>query len=172
MSERRKGVSPNIGFVAELMRFEEAELGSRSQGVIGSGNTPVLEHSAQNSRDGYFHGTHSKSGSSASAASSASASASTAASPGAGASTPSTARSESSVPTSLDGRPTIVRHLSLIANTAMNLSADQAGSKAAKEAQAQARNARVRESLPPGVGFAGLLKMQDEQESRPGHTRR
>lgn len=32
--ERRKGISPNIGFVSELMNFEEAELGSKSVGVI------------------------------------------------------------------------------------------------------------------------------------------
>jgi hypothetical protein len=51
----------------------------------------------------------------------------------------------------------------------MNLSADQAGSKAAKDAQTQARNARVRESLPPGVGFAGMMEEQDY--GRPGHTR-
>jgi hypothetical protein len=32
--ERRKGISPNIGFVSELMNFEEAELGNKSVGVI------------------------------------------------------------------------------------------------------------------------------------------
>jgi hypothetical protein len=32
--ERRKGISPNIGFVSELMNFEEAELGSKSIGVV------------------------------------------------------------------------------------------------------------------------------------------
>ena len=32
--ERRKGISPNIGFVSELMDFEEAELGSKSVGVV------------------------------------------------------------------------------------------------------------------------------------------
>jgi hypothetical protein len=32
--ERRKGISPNIGFVSELMNFEEAELGSKSVGVV------------------------------------------------------------------------------------------------------------------------------------------
>jgi len=31
--ERRKGISPNIGFVLELMTFEEQELGSKSNGV-------------------------------------------------------------------------------------------------------------------------------------------
>ena len=31
--ERRKGISPNIGFVSELMTFEEQELGSKSIGV-------------------------------------------------------------------------------------------------------------------------------------------
>lgn len=41
--ERRKGISPNIGFVSELMNFEEQELGNKSNGVqpsapVGSGN--------------------------------------------------------------------------------------------------------------------------------------
>jgi len=31
--ERRKGISPNIGFVSELMNFEEQELGGKSTGV-------------------------------------------------------------------------------------------------------------------------------------------
>ncbi|KAJ7235827.1 dual specificity phosphatase [Mycena rebaudengoi] len=31
--ERRKGISPNIGFVSELMTFEEEELGGKSMGV-------------------------------------------------------------------------------------------------------------------------------------------
>jgi len=31
--ERRKGISPNIGFVSELMSFEEQELGGKSVGV-------------------------------------------------------------------------------------------------------------------------------------------
>jgi len=32
--ERRKGVSPNIGFVSELMTFEEQKLGNKSVGVV------------------------------------------------------------------------------------------------------------------------------------------
>ncbi|KAF9260422.1 hypothetical protein L218DRAFT_1079330 [Marasmius fiardii PR-910] len=32
--ERRKGISPNIGFVSELMAFEEEELGGKSVGVV------------------------------------------------------------------------------------------------------------------------------------------
>lgn len=32
--ERRKGISPNIGFVSELMNFEEHELGGKSVGVV------------------------------------------------------------------------------------------------------------------------------------------
>ncbi|KAG5646168.1 hypothetical protein DXG03_004221 [Asterophora parasitica] len=35
--ERRKGISPNIGFVSELMAFEEQELGGKSIGVHPSG---------------------------------------------------------------------------------------------------------------------------------------
>ena len=41
--ERRKGISPNIGFVSELMTFEEQELGGKSVGVVpvtpGQGDT-------------------------------------------------------------------------------------------------------------------------------------
>lgn len=36
--ERRKGISPNIGFVSELMNFEEQELGGKSIGVQPSTN--------------------------------------------------------------------------------------------------------------------------------------
>lgn len=32
--DRRKGISPNIGFVSELMTFEEQELGGKSVGVV------------------------------------------------------------------------------------------------------------------------------------------
>ncbi|EJD04926.1 uncharacterized protein FOMMEDRAFT_27210 [Fomitiporia mediterranea MF3/22] len=34
VTERRKGISPNIGFVSELMTFEEQELGGKSVGVV------------------------------------------------------------------------------------------------------------------------------------------
>lgn len=34
--DRRKGISPNIGFVSELMNFEEDELGGKSVGVVGA----------------------------------------------------------------------------------------------------------------------------------------
>lgn len=36
VTERRKGISPNIGFVSELMTFEEQELGGKSIGVVNS----------------------------------------------------------------------------------------------------------------------------------------
>lgn len=36
--ERRKGISPNIGFVSELMNFEEQELGGKSVGVVKPGD--------------------------------------------------------------------------------------------------------------------------------------
>ncbi|KAJ6463357.1 hypothetical protein C8R45DRAFT_878169 [Mycena sanguinolenta] len=36
--ERRKGISPNIGFVSELMTFEEEELGGKSIGVQPNGD--------------------------------------------------------------------------------------------------------------------------------------
>lgn len=36
VTERRKGISPNIGFVSELMSFEEQELGGKSVGVVNN----------------------------------------------------------------------------------------------------------------------------------------
>lgn len=36
--DRRKGISPNIGFVSELMNFEEEELGGKSLGVVTGSN--------------------------------------------------------------------------------------------------------------------------------------
>ena len=32
--KRRKGISPNIGFISKLMTFEELELGGKSVGVV------------------------------------------------------------------------------------------------------------------------------------------
>ncbi|KAM0747775.1 hypothetical protein T439DRAFT_81833 [Meredithblackwellia eburnea MCA 4105] len=51
VSERRKGISPNIGFVAELMRWEERERGGKSHGVFGANSNiapapPTLSHAA------------------------------------------------------------------------------------------------------------------------------
>ncbi|KZT03331.1 uncharacterized protein LAESUDRAFT_660053 [Laetiporus sulphureus 93-53] len=51
--ERRKGISPNIGFVSELMTFEEQELGGKSVGVIkavpGNGENDGEDSSASSS---------------------------------------------------------------------------------------------------------------------------
>ena len=47
VAERRKGISPNIGFVAELMQFEEGELGTK--GTSGIGTT---SESGQAEKDG------------------------------------------------------------------------------------------------------------------------
>ncbi|KAF7326947.1 hypothetical protein MVEN_02588800 [Mycena venus] len=47
--ERRKGISPNIGFVSELMTFEEEELGGKSVGVQPSSNA---DGSASNNHHG------------------------------------------------------------------------------------------------------------------------
>ncbi|KAJ7235830.1 hypothetical protein C8J57DRAFT_1571477 [Mycena rebaudengoi] len=50
--ERRKGISPNIGFVSELMTFEEEELGGKSVGV-----QPSAEGGATDQQDhGHGHG--------------------------------------------------------------------------------------------------------------------
>lgn len=45
--ERRKGISPNIGFVSELMNFEEQELGGKSIGV-----QPPGDHNENGSTNG------------------------------------------------------------------------------------------------------------------------
>ncbi|KAF5376084.1 hypothetical protein D9615_007736 [Tricholomella constricta] len=42
--ERRKGISPNIGFVSELMTFEEQELGGKSIGVHPSAPAGNSQH--------------------------------------------------------------------------------------------------------------------------------
>lgn len=59
--ERRKGISPNIGFVSELMTFEEQELGGKSVGVApvnpgqgDSGDPPTsYSYAAQSRRPGH-----------------------------------------------------------------------------------------------------------------------
>lgn len=60
--ERRKGISPNIGFVSELMTFEEQELGGKSVGVVpvtpgqgdGGGDPPTnYAYAAQSRRPGH-----------------------------------------------------------------------------------------------------------------------
>lgn len=43
--DRRRGISPNIGFVSELMSFEEEELGGKSLGVVSTSNLPQVYHS-------------------------------------------------------------------------------------------------------------------------------
>ncbi|KAG9037627.1 hypothetical protein FRB95_004847 [Tulasnella sp. JGI-2019a] len=69
---RRKGVSPNIGFVSELMKFEEYELGGKSIGVVPEsemsgeeGSTaPNTRRAPANVRDSMpptFHHGHSQS---------------------------------------------------------------------------------------------------------------
>jgi hypothetical protein len=42
--ERRKGISPNIGFVSVLMMFEEQELGGKSVGVHPSAPAGTSQH--------------------------------------------------------------------------------------------------------------------------------
>ncbi|KAJ7146011.1 hypothetical protein C8R44DRAFT_690200 [Mycena epipterygia] len=49
--ERRKGISPNIGFVSELMTFEEEELGGKSVGV-----QPASASDAASDSHGHGHG--------------------------------------------------------------------------------------------------------------------
>ena len=54
--ERRKGVSPNIGFVSELMTFEEQELGGKSVGVVQHSPGPHDEDQHHNQQHGYAPG--------------------------------------------------------------------------------------------------------------------
>ncbi|KAH7924457.1 hypothetical protein BV22DRAFT_1066797 [Leucogyrophana mollusca] len=55
--ERRKGISPNIGFVSELMTFEEQELGGKSVGVVqvqgGEAETEGYAYAAGSRRTGH-----------------------------------------------------------------------------------------------------------------------
>jgi hypothetical protein len=51
--ERRKGISPNIGFVSELMTFEEAELGGKSTGV--QPNTSTADGHGDHHNDQHHH---------------------------------------------------------------------------------------------------------------------
>lgn len=55
--ERRKGISPNIGFVSELMTFEEEELGGKSVGVQPSAPASTSD-STDHQDDGHGHGQH------------------------------------------------------------------------------------------------------------------
>lgn len=48
--DRRRGVSPNIGFVSELMAFEARELGGRPTGTSGGGGTEDDEQNGQPGR--------------------------------------------------------------------------------------------------------------------------
>ena len=61
VAERRKGISPNIGFVAELMQFEESELGlKQSGGVHGEGSGAKGGH--EDADEEHPNGTHGKNG--------------------------------------------------------------------------------------------------------------
>jgi len=53
--ERRKGISPNIGFVSVLMTFEEQELGGKSVGVHPSAPAGTSQHDqvSQHQQDSY-----------------------------------------------------------------------------------------------------------------------
>ncbi|KZT59608.1 phosphatases II, partial [Calocera cornea HHB12733] len=46
--EKRQGISPNIGFVSELMKFEESQLGTKSVGVGEEGHGH--HHAARNAK--------------------------------------------------------------------------------------------------------------------------
>lgn len=127
MLDRRQGVSPNIGFVAELMRFEEAELGGRSRGILGTGATPAHE------KVEYFSCNRNLSASEQN-------SESKLAEPR----TPRSARSD------LEGRPTVVRHLSFIANTALGNNPDKPRTRDQRSSTHVIRN---RDSMPPGLVY-------------------
>lgn len=129
MLDRRSGVSPNIGFVAELMRFEETELGARSRGILGTGLTPAHEKNEE-----YFVTNRIVS-----------AGAVTSDNKLPDPRTPRAARSD------LEGRPTVVRHLSFIASTAMGVNPDKPRTR---DQRSSTHVARVRDSMPPGLVYA------------------
>lgn len=52
--ERRKGISPNIGFVSELMTFEEQELGGKSVGVQPSTSGGAAPHDGPGGGDASY----------------------------------------------------------------------------------------------------------------------
>jgi hypothetical protein len=52
VAERRKGISPNIGFVAELMAFEETELGLKQSGGVHGDTQQQSKDSARDSASG------------------------------------------------------------------------------------------------------------------------
>ena len=53
--ERRKGISPNIGFVSELMTFEEQELGGKSIGVQPTTGSSTGSATRPGASDGVSH---------------------------------------------------------------------------------------------------------------------
>jgi hypothetical protein len=63
VAERRKGISPNIGFVAELMQYEESELGLKQSGGVhgdsggggGGGKKKDDDSEGGGERDGRRH---------------------------------------------------------------------------------------------------------------------
>ncbi|EIN05870.1 hypothetical protein PUNSTDRAFT_145771 [Punctularia strigosozonata HHB-11173 SS5] len=57
VKERRKGVSPNIGFVSELMVFEVEEIGGKSKGVVQPSSAGVAhDHDHDVGPGDYTHG--------------------------------------------------------------------------------------------------------------------
>jgi hypothetical protein len=54
--ERRKGISPNIGFVSELMTFEEEELGGKSVGVQPSAPAGLVSSEGDSNHHDGIHG--------------------------------------------------------------------------------------------------------------------
>lgn len=54
--DRRKGISPNIGFVSELMTFEEQELGGKSVGVVKMPQSEASQDGAGNGTMGGNYG--------------------------------------------------------------------------------------------------------------------
>lgn len=110
------------------MRFEEAELGGRSKGILGTGLTPAIEHTE------YF-------GANRVASAGATVSETKLPDPR----TPRSARSD------LEGRPTVVRHLSFIASTAMGINTDKPRTRDQRSSTHVARN---RDSMPPGMVYS------------------
>lgn len=120
------------------MRFEETELGGRSRGILGTGSTPAHDQAE------YFAGNrNAPTGPSVSEGK-----------PAVSA-IPRTARSD------LEGRPTVVRHLSFIASTALGINNEKPRTRDQRSSTHVARN---RDSMPPGIGYSHY----DSSLDKPG----
>jgi hypothetical protein len=109
------------------MKFEEKELGVRSRGIFGSGLTPNED------KESFLNGNQ---GSPQTAMSNEQV---------------SDTRTSRAARSDLEGRPTFVRHLSFIADTAISVASEK--KSRAREQRSSTQISRNRDSMPPSAGF-------------------